>query len=187
MFPFGNCCQSYKERLRSLKSEIRRLLNRRRSVSERVLMILRDYKNDRRWNDWLAKRFENKETISLVVDLLPCRVHEGSQEWLRQDIIEQTARRFRNKLNDHYFGHAARRYGKSLEMTIHLHTDPHKHFHIVSEKPNDELLIKFRSVVENICLKDGWLKPFPYFDETERVRAAQAYNGKNGNETLVLF
>ncbi len=150
-------------------------------------MILRDYKNDRYWNEWLAKRFGNKETICVVVDLLPCRLHQGSQEWLSQDIIEQTARRLRNKLNQYYFGNAARRFGKSLVMTVHLHSDPHKHFHIVVEKPINETQLKFRSIIGGICLNDGWLKPFPYFGKTERVHAAQAYNGRYGNETLILF
>ena len=150
-------------------------------------MILRDYKNDRYWNEWLAKRFGNKETICVVVDLLPCRLHQGSQEWLSQDIIEQTARRFRNKLNHYYFGNAARRFGKSLEMTVHLHSDPHKHFHVVVEKPINETQLKFQSIIGEICLNDGWLKPCPYFGKTERVHAAQAYNGRYGNETLILF
>ena len=147
----------------------------------------RDFRNERYWNEWLAQRFGDKETLYVVVDLLPCRVRDGSQEWLSRDIIEQTARRFRNKLNQHYFGHAARRFGKSLEMTVHLHTEPQKHFHIVVEKPEGESILKFRSVIEDICLKDGWLKPFPYFKTTESQSAAQAYNGRHGDEALILF
>ena len=150
-------------------------------------MTQRDYKNEKLWNEWLAQRFDGKETVSIVSDLLPWRINSGEQEWLSQDIIEQTARRFRNKLNQHYFGHAARRFGKGLDMTIHLHREPHKHLHIVIEKPEAEMLLKFRSVIEDICLKDGWMKPCQYFGLTKSESAAQAYNGRYGVDTLVLF
>lgn len=150
-------------------------------------MKQRDFKNEKRWNEWLTMRFDGKETVSVVIDLLPCRIHSGEQQWLSQDIMDQTARRFRNKLNKNYFGHAARRFGKGLEMTIHLHHDPHKHFHIVMEKPEAEMLLKFRYIIEDICLKDGWMKPSPYFGLTKSESAAQAYNGRYGTDTLILF
>jgi hypothetical protein len=147
----------------------------------------RDFKNEKHWNEWLAQRFDGKETVSVVVDLLPCRNHQGEQQWLTQDIIDQTARRFRNKLNQHYFCHAARRFGKGLDITIHRHDEPHRHFHIVIEKPEAEIIIKFRSVIETICLEDGWLKPCPYFGMTKSESAAQAYNSRHGADTLILF
>lgn len=153
----------------------------------RALMTQRDFRLDKQWNEWLAHRFDGKISVYVVVDLLPYRNRSGEQQWLSQDIIEQTARRFRNKLNQYYFGHAARRFGKELEMTIHLHQEPQKHFHIIVEKAENEPIIKFQSVIENICLKDGWLKPFPYFGGTVRAQAAQAYNGRHGSESLIIF
>ena len=150
-------------------------------------MIQRDFKNEKRWNNWLAQRFDGKETVYVVIDLLPCRIDSGEKQWLSQDIIEQTARRFRNKINQHYFGHAARRFGKELKMNIHLHQEPHKHYHIVIEKPEAEILLKFHSVIEDICLKDGWIKPMPYFGLTKSESADQAYNSRHGADPLILF
>lgn len=137
--------------------------------------------------DWLSSRFENKQSVCVGIDLLACRVHQGSQEWISRETIEQTARRFRNKLNHAFYGKAARRFDKGLTMTIHLHDTPHKHFHCVIEIPEGVSFIKLKSVVENICLNDAWMKPFPNFSETRNVVAAQTYNGRFGTDTLVLF
>jgi hypothetical protein len=114
-------------------------------------------------------------------------VHQGSQEWLTKETIDQTSRRFRNKLNHAFFGKAARRFGKGLTMTVHLHETPHKHLHCVIEVPGDVSFIKFKSIVEDICLHDAWMKPFPHLSETKSVIAAETYNGRFGEDTLISF
>ena len=146
-----------------------------------------DFRNEKRWNEWLAGRFENKKSVCVVIDLVPCRVLDGAQEWLSEDTIHKAANRFRNKLNHHYYGKAARRYGKGLTMTIHLHKEPQKHFHCVIGLPQDETIEKFQSVVETICQQDGWMKPSPYVDETKSQSATQSYNGRHGSDALIVF
>lgn len=144
--------------------------------------------NDRAvFADWLSGRFDPERTVCVGIDLLPCRMHHGAQEWLTSEVIEQTSRRFRNKLNHEFYGKAARRFGKSLTLTVHLHETPHKHFHCMIEVPEGVSFIKFKSVVEQICLNDTWMKPSPHFSKTESVIASQTYNGRFGTDTLVLF
>ena len=150
-------------------------------------MTTRDYRNEKEWNEWLAKRYEGKRSVCVVINLLPCRIHDGAQEWLSDDIIHKTANRFRNKINHHYYGKTARRYGKGLIITGYLHKEPHKHLHCVVSIPENESLLKFKSVIDDICLKDGWMKPLPYIGETENQKSAQNYNSRNGSDSLIIF
>ena len=150
-------------------------------------MTIRDFRNEKQWNNWLAQRFDGQRSVCVTINLVPCRLHNGSQEWLTDDVIQKTANRFRNKLNHHYYGKAARRYGKSLTMTVHLHREPQKHFHIVVGLPQDETIEKLQSAVETICRQDGWMKPLPYVDETKSQSAAQSYNGRHGSDALIVF
>lgn len=150
-------------------------------------MTLRDFTNEKHWNDWLASRFDNEHSMYIVVDLLSCRNHDGSKQWLSEDIICQTARRFRNKVNQFYYGKASRRFGKGLDIAIHYHHEPHNHFHIIVAKPEGVTVGEFKSAIDRICLDDAWLKPLPYFETAEDHRAAVSYNGRYGNDSLVLF
>lgn len=146
-----------------------------------------DFNHLRALNDWQAARFNGKNSIYVDIDLAPYRIKEGAQEWLNKEIIDQTARRFRNKVNQAVFGNASRRYGKELTIVIHLHETPHKHLHCVIEAPEQMMPLKFKSIIENICFKDGWLKQPRYFSETKDQAAAQHYNGRFGPDTAILF
>lgn len=150
-------------------------------------MNITDYKHQKRMNYWLAQRFEGKKSVSVVIDLLPCRINCGQQEWLTRDIIDQTARRIRNKINHAYFGKSARRFGKGLKMTFNLHETPQSHFHCIIEIPENECFLKFKSRIETICLNDGWIKPISYIAETKDNYTAQYYNNRFGSDTLILF
>lgn len=150
-------------------------------------MTKTDYKHQQALNDWQAGRFEGKKSIYVDIDIVPCRIKEGDQEWCSKDIIDQTARRFRNKVNSAVFGNAARRYGKELTIIIHLHEEPHKHLHCVIELPDRIMPLKFRSIINNICFEDGWLKQPRYCAETKDQYAAQHYNGRYGPDTAILF
>ena len=150
-------------------------------------MTISKWEHQKHMNDWLAQRFDDKRSVFVVIDLLPCRVKERQQEWLTRDIIDQTSRRFRNKINKIYFGKSARRFGKGLEMTIHLHETPHRHFHCVIEVPENEWILRFKSNIDYICLNDGWMKPAKYIANTQSNIATQIYNNRFGSDSILLF
>lgn len=150
-------------------------------------MERRDWEHKKHFDEWLASRFTGKNTVYVGIDLLPVRTRDGVHEWLTEDIVKQTAYRLRNKLNHEYFGKAARRYGKSLEITISHHTTPHPHLHAVIERPEGESFLKFKSKISHICLNDGWMKPMVDISETESVIAAQVYNNRFRVDSVVVF
>jgi hypothetical protein len=150
-------------------------------------MNARDWKHQQNINEFLAGRFDGKRSVCIGIDLVPCRKIDGDLEWISDTIAEQVARRLRNKINQRYFGNAARRHGKGLILTASLHKEPHYHLHVVLELPENESFLKFKSEVEGICLKDSWTKPFPNISETRSVIAAQIYNNRNGFDSLILF
>lgn len=150
-------------------------------------MIKTDFRYQKAFNNWQASRFEGKKSIYVDIDLVPCRTKESVQEWLSKDIIDQTARRLRNKINQDVYGNAARRFGKGLTMVVHLHEAPHKHLHCVIELPEHIMLLKFKSIIDNVCFEDSWLKQPRYLSETKDHIAAQHYNGRFGPDTVILF
>jgi hypothetical protein len=139
------------------------------------------------FNEWNGQRLRGKNSLNVVVDLIPCQRSGDIQEWISDEIIHQTARRIRNKINQGVFGNAARRYRKELIILISYHPKPHKHFHCLIEIPDHVMAVKFQSIVSNICFKDKWLKLPKYRRATDSPVGSQIYNGSDGVDTVLIF
>lgn len=142
-------------------------------------------------NKWLGSRLRGKESLNVVIYMEPWKIVKGEKEWLTDETIRKTAYRIRNKINQAVYGNATRRFGKELIITIHYHRSPTNHFHCLVEIPEHMdtpfLHLKMKSKIQNICLKDRWLKMPKYKKETINPIGSMIYNGHDGLDTAIVF
>lgn len=150
-------------------------------------MIRKDWEHHNAVNDFLAARFEGKQSLYVGIDLRHARIVDGQYVYMDRDVAGSVARRFRNKINQKYYGNAAKRYGKGLTMTFSFHTETHYHLHCVIEIPSNGSLLKFRSEIEFYCLNDPWINSMPNISKTVSEKAVQRYNNRQGFDALILF
>lgn len=150
-------------------------------------MLRKDWKHHNAINDFLASRFKGKESLCVGVDLRHARIIDGQYVYMNRDIAGSVARRFRNKINQKYFGNASKRFGKGLAMTFSFHTETHYHLHCVIEVPENVSELKFRSQIECYCLNDPWIHSMPDISHTISEKAVQRYNNRQGFDALILF
>lgn len=150
-------------------------------------MNRKDWEHHNRVNDFLANRFVGKQSLYVGIDLRHIRIIEGQYIYMNKDIAGSVARRFRNKINQKYYGNAAKRFGKGLAMTFSFHTETHYHLHGVIEIPENGSELKLRSQIEYYCLNDPWIKSMPDISQTKSEKAVQRYNNRQGFDALLLF
>lgn len=118
----------------------------------RIQQELREWADISDWSNPFAVTLTFKSHVKL---------RAGSQTpgaYLNNAVAHQNFRHFMNILNKQFFGNAAERFGKRLRVIPVLEGTATKrtHYHAVIECPDDDLRLKFPSMIETSWLQTDW-------------------------------
>jgi len=150
------------------------------------------------FNEFLAKRFDEKHSLNAVFAFRSRIEIDGEFEACNQDTVRRTLRLLHNKLNQFAFGNAARRKrsgrltersnAKELAFTAALHTRPHYHVHCQIEIPLGCKQSDFEHFIRDFAIKNRWITSTDlYIENTRSNIATQKYNSRYGPDTIILF